>query len=318
MAWVRIHDAALTHPKLTGLVTLTHPFTLWVWGLSYCQTHLTDGLIPRAAVPLACKRAMQQLLDRRLWEHHDLWYKVHDYLDWNDSKDVVITARRMARVRMVLVRDPEMRRALRDRDRDRCRYCGARVNWADRKGRTGATYDHVVPGGGSTLENLVIACRGCNSQKHKQTPEQAGMTMLPEPSGSEYVSRSINTKNTVISSGVGTSSLVFQEGVQGKPMSLDEEIGDRAAIFLERYAELFTLHRHGARTLLRPALDFQRACDLCRTWEDARLEKMAVIFLTTDDEWIANTGRGFGVFVSRSSWCDDRLKAWELANGVAV
>lgn len=99
----------------------------------------------------------------------------------------------------------------------------------------------------------------------------------------------------------------------------DTATGDRAAALLERYPALYMQHRRGARTLIKPPLDFQRALDICRTWpDDVRIEKMAVIFLTTDEEWIARTDRGFGVFASKVSWCDDRLRAWEAEHGVTV
>jgi hypothetical protein len=91
-----------------------------------------------------------------------------------------------------------------------------------------------------------------------------------------------------------------------------DDVGERAGRFLEKYAELYAKHRHGAKILrMRPALDWDKACNLCQTWDDARLEKMAVILLTTNDDWIAGTDRGFGVFVARAQWCDERLAAWE-------
>jgi uncharacterized protein YdaU (DUF1376 family) len=86
----------------------------------------------------------------------------------------------------------------------------------------------------------------------------------------------------------------------------------RAGRLLERYQELFSLHRHGAKYHNRMHLDFPKACDLVRTWDDdARLEKLAVIVLTTDDDWIAKSDRGFGVFATRATWADDRLRQWE-------
>jgi 5-methylcytosine-specific restriction endonuclease McrA len=64
------------------------------------------------------------------------------------------------------------------RDRFRCGYCG----------RPGAfeelTYDHVVPrarGGKTVWENVVTACRACNSKKGDRTPEQAAMPLLVRP-----------------------------------------------------------------------------------------------------------------------------------------
>ncbi len=68
------------------------------------------------------------------------------------------------------------------RDGDFCRYCAAAVNWSDRRGPTGATYDHINPTGPSDTSNLVVACRSCNSKKGFRTPELAQMTIqvLPE------------------------------------------------------------------------------------------------------------------------------------------
>lgn len=74
----------------------------------------------------------------------------------------------------------EVRRQVQERDKSRCRYCGESVNWNDRRGPLGATYDHVDPAGSSDPSNLVISCRGCNSRKGFRTPEMAGMTLRPE------------------------------------------------------------------------------------------------------------------------------------------
>ena len=77
-----------------------------------------------------------------------------------------------------LQRDGELRRRIKDRDRNLCRYCGVRVNWSDKKSKIGATYDHVDPDGINSLDNVVVACRGCNGKKRDRTPEQAGMSLL--------------------------------------------------------------------------------------------------------------------------------------------
>lgn len=74
------------------------------------------------------------------------------------------------------------------RDQDLCRYCGCEVNWKDKRGETGATYDHVNPWEteqpgpkkyGNTLANVVVACRKDNGRKKDRTPEQAGMILWP-------------------------------------------------------------------------------------------------------------------------------------------
>lgn len=64
------------------------------------------------------------------------------------------------------------------RDRSLCRYCGERVNWTDKRGALGATYDHVDPDGDNTRDNVVVACRKCNGRKRDRTPAQAGMPLL--------------------------------------------------------------------------------------------------------------------------------------------
>lgn len=72
----------------------------------------------------------------------------------------------------------EVRALVRDRDGDACRYCGITANWHDRKGPTGATYDHVDPTGPASPENVVVSCRGCNSRKGFRTPEMAGLVLI--------------------------------------------------------------------------------------------------------------------------------------------
>jgi hypothetical protein len=57
-----------------------------------------------------------------------------------------------------------------------------------------------------------------------------------------------------------------------------------------------------------------KACELCATWDDERLTKLAVIFLTTDEQWISGTGREFHIFHSKAQWCEERLAAWEAQN----
>mgnify|MGYP001570366551 CR=1 FL=1 len=93
--------------------------------------------------------------------------------------------------------------------------------------------------------------------------------------------------------------------------SVDDTTATRAGALVQRYNELYPIHRRGAYHRGSPSLDWSHACDLVRIWDDATLEKLAVLVLTTDDEWIAGTDRSFRVFASKASWADDRLKQWE-------
>lgn len=92
-------------------------------------------------------------------------------------------------------------------------------------------------------------------------------------------------------------------------------VGERAATLLQdRYPAWYAHFRHGARLKLTAnSLAYDDALKICETWDDARIEKLAQVFLTTDDDWISNTDRSFRVFAARASWCDDRLTQAERA-----
>jgi 5-methylcytosine-specific restriction endonuclease McrA len=85
----------------------------------------------------------------------------------------VIRLRRYVRVPFHR-RIPLNRRAVFARDRDRCQYCAGRAE----------NLDHVVPrsrGGDHTWENVVAACRSCNTRKGDRTPDEAGLVLLDVP-----------------------------------------------------------------------------------------------------------------------------------------
>jgi hypothetical protein len=273
--------------------------------MAFCRKHQTDGAIPKDALRgfRYFKPRFIKELTAALWEVTDSGFQVHDYLDWNLSKQQENEQKMLSKHRAAFVTDKELRHSLRQRDGDACRYCGVRVDWADRKGRTGATYDHVDPRGNATIENLVIACRSCNSSKGGRTPEQAGM---PLRNLAENLDRNLDVTGLDIGSSVFRSS--EKNSFADAP---DRELGERAARFLDTYAELYAKHRNGARLFRRRRLDWDDAVMLCRTWDDERLVKLTDIFLTTDDEWIAKTDRSFALFCTKATWCDDRLAAWE-------
>jgi 5-methylcytosine-specific restriction endonuclease McrA len=61
------------------------------------------------------------------------------------------------------------------RDGHRCQYCGSVLE---------LTIDHILPrsrGGLPSWDNLVTACKSCNSKKGDSTPEEAGMPLLSKP-----------------------------------------------------------------------------------------------------------------------------------------
>lgn len=61
------------------------------------------------------------------------------------------------------------------RDNHRCQYCGTTEQ---------LTLDHVLPksrGGKTTWDNLITACKRCNSRKGDYTPEEARMPLSRPP-----------------------------------------------------------------------------------------------------------------------------------------
>ena len=209
MPWVRIDDHFNEHPKHARVGPLA--WGVWLAGLAYCNRNLTDGFIPRSvAMTLACFEVVdaegrvwklartsgmvgedvdmgwviQLLVDAGLWEEVPGGYRVHDYHDYQPSREEVEAERAIARRRAALNNNPKLAKAIKERDGNRCRYCGREVNWRDRKSEAGATYDHVIPiskGGTDDVDNIVVCCRACNMRKGGRTPEEAGMTLLPPP-----------------------------------------------------------------------------------------------------------------------------------------
>ncbi len=79
---------------------------------------------------------------------------------------------------------PLSRRTLLARDNYTCQYCGVSASSAE------LTMDHVLPkvrGGETTWDNVVCACRACNSRKGSKTPEEAHMTLAREPARPQYL-----------------------------------------------------------------------------------------------------------------------------------
>lgn len=66
------------------------------------------------------------------------------------------------------------RRAVFARDNGKCQYCS----------QPAENLDHVLPrsrGGTHTWENVVAACKRCNTRKGNRTPSQAGLKLVRKP-----------------------------------------------------------------------------------------------------------------------------------------
>jgi general stress protein YciG len=106
LAWVKIDDHFAEHPK----IATAGPLAGWlhVCALCYCNRHLTDGFIPARIVGTLAdftgindeangeakpKQLASTLLHVGLWEEADGGYRIHDYLEYNPSRDEVLATR---------------------------------------------------------------------------------------------------------------------------------------------------------------------------------------------------------------------------------
>lgn len=110
MGWVRISDDFYDHEKFAEVGPLG--LAVWIAGLAYCNRNLTDGKIPhRTAQRLLhidgigiytsnhtgrdaqVADGIDELLEAGLWVDEGTKYAVHDYLDYQPSKDDVTRQR---------------------------------------------------------------------------------------------------------------------------------------------------------------------------------------------------------------------------------
>lgn len=187
MTWLKLDDNFADHPKVVVLSDAA--FRLHVEGMCFCARMLTDGKVIRRMAQGYGDDVIAELTSGGLW-HEDGHgcpkcvqpgagaFMVHDFLEWNPPASMVKQRRDHKKRSRDLHSDPALVAAIRKRDGSSCRYCAVKVNWSDRRGPMGATYDHVDPNGGNTFENVVVACRGCNASKGARTPEQAGMVLI--------------------------------------------------------------------------------------------------------------------------------------------
>jgi hypothetical protein len=197
MPWYRLNDVGYDDPLVLAIGNAAYGANNRLG--QYASAQRTDGWVPTAKVREICSRTELRVLTTvhigdqppmlhqpgdecaclvgKDWPAGMGGYWLHGFLRDNPSRaenDVHRAKRRE-------LRDKALRQAVRDRDGDRCRYCGITVRWADRKTAAGGVLDHVDPAVAAGADNLVVACRGCNGQKKDCTPAAAGLVLLPPP-----------------------------------------------------------------------------------------------------------------------------------------
>lgn len=99
MAWARIDDSILDHPKI--LMAGEEAADLFIRSIIWCNKHLTDGHLPHeACTNLTRKRSYRKqiaaLVRVGLWEEVEGGYRIRGFLEHNDSAEEVKRKRRDA------------------------------------------------------------------------------------------------------------------------------------------------------------------------------------------------------------------------------
>src|ERR1700761_1778044 len=210
MSWLELDNRILEHPKFIRAVNLggSEAIHLWLGLRAYCGQLLTDGAIPKDMLtevrgPANAKKralALDALVKIGLIEDCGDSYRMHDYLQWADSREEILKRRAVGSSRSAMRANAELMKAVKSRDGSACRYCGINVDWANHRGASGGTYDHVIPlskRGNNDLDNIVVSCRACNSRKRDREPWECGMKLLPVPDTESLpVGNSVPTNST--------------------------------------------------------------------------------------------------------------------------
>lgn len=97
MPWVKLDDRFPSHRKIALLSD--RAFRLHISAICWCSENLTDGRITDRELALVAhirglKATAKQLEDAGLWDRTDDGWAIHDFLDYNPSREQVIAERK--------------------------------------------------------------------------------------------------------------------------------------------------------------------------------------------------------------------------------
>ena len=96
MSWARLDDRFDDNRKVKRVwLTCPQALGLHVMALTYCTRHHTDGLVDREYVTEKAPAARQRdrmtaaLVDAGLWDEHADGWTIHDFLEFNHSRQEI-------------------------------------------------------------------------------------------------------------------------------------------------------------------------------------------------------------------------------------
>lgn len=112
MTWMKLDDRILEHPKFIRAVRIggSEALHLWLGLRAWCAQALSDGLVPEDMIDevrgprKGRDRALDALLTVGLVERSESGWTLHDYLEWSDSREEVLAARKKAAERQKVSR----------------------------------------------------------------------------------------------------------------------------------------------------------------------------------------------------------------------
>ena len=115
MAWVKLDDGFFNNRKIVSVSKDAK--LLYLAGLCYAGSALTDGEVPSNAVPIlaaqtgikSTSKLVNELVRANLWTKSDSGFAIHDYLTHNQSADKVRANKDAARSRMQRSRSQNVR-----------------------------------------------------------------------------------------------------------------------------------------------------------------------------------------------------------------
>jgi len=101
MSWIKLDDQWMDHPKI--IKAGRDARDMWLASITWCAKHLTDGYFPKdlltslavsAGIDVAnCQTFATRLVEVSLWDATSDGYMVHDYLDYNPTKEQALATK---------------------------------------------------------------------------------------------------------------------------------------------------------------------------------------------------------------------------------